>query len=156
MRRTSEDLKHALTSASLDRHQPEKALEEIGRLLLKFTTTKKAIIINRAAVADVSETGQLAAAIEKHARAPIVARLVDIMLRFEFSESGMQDTRALKAAGTFVGLLMGEVQIQQALGAVPPLSESEIDMRASDAVTALMILFPPTRRPTRRIKRSPI
>lgn len=146
----SKDLKDALKSASFDRHEPERALGEIGRLLLSFTTTEKAIIMNRAAVADVSETGQLAEAIEKHARAPIIARLVDIMQRFEFSENGTQDKSALRVAGTFVGLLIGEVQIQQALGAVPPLSASEIDRRANDAVTALLILFPPTQRPTKQ------
>ena len=53
------------TDGTVDR---EAALLDIAKLLLQFTATERAVIVNRAAVADVQDTGLLARAIEENAR----------------------------------------------------------------------------------------
>lgn len=109
------------------------ALFEMGKLLLQFTATEKAIIINRAAVADVCETGLLAAAIEEHARR-VMLRLIEALLsRLETSGRFRFDEGVGSAAQDFVRLLIGELQLQQALGALAALGADEIEQRAQRA-----------------------
>ncbi|MEO0655282.1 MAG: hypothetical protein AAFY77_10485, partial [Pseudomonadota bacterium] len=45
------------------------------------------------------------------------------------------------AADAFISLLLGEIQTQQALGEVGPLSESDIALRAETAVAQLGRLY---------------
>lgn len=109
------------------------ALFDLGKLLLQFTATEKAIIINRAAVADVPETGLLAAAIEENARQIMLRLVTALMTKLEASGTHSFDKDASSAAQDFIGLLIGELQIQQALGSVPPLDQDEIERRARRA-----------------------
>lgn len=108
-------------------------LFDLGKLLLQFTATEKAIIINRAAVADVPETGLLAAAIEENARQIMLRLVTALMTKLEASGTHSFDKDAGSAAQDFIGLLIGELQIQQALGSVPPLDQDEIERRAGRA-----------------------
>lgn len=109
---------------------PAAALLNLGQLLLQFTATEKAIIINRAAVADVQETGLLAEAIEENGR-QIMMRLIEALLtKLETSGMFRFDSGPAIAASDFFGLLLGELQIQQALGTIPPLDKDAIEQRA--------------------------
>ena len=105
----------------------------LGQQLLQFMATEKAIIINRAAVADVPETGLLAKAIEENAR-QVMLRFLDRVLD-DLAAAGRYDFGGDVAAAreTYVSLLVGEVQMQQALGAVPALDAEEIGRRAERA-----------------------
>lgn len=111
----------------------EHILFDLGRLLLQLTATDKAIIINRAAVADVSETGLLAEAIETHARQGMIHLIEALMVKLEASGRFSFDEGAEAAAQDFFGLLIGELQIQQALGSVPALDLGAIEQRARRA-----------------------
>ncbi|KGJ02845.1 transcriptional regulator, TetR family [Paracoccus halophilus] len=109
---------------------PDDALFDLGKLLLEFTATEKAIIINRAAVADVQETGLLAAAVEKNARQVMIGLIDALMAKLAASGRFRFDHGLREATEVFIGLLIGELQMQQALGAIPPLASHEIDDRA--------------------------
>lgn len=111
----------------------DDTLFELGKLLLHFTVTDKAIIINRAAVSDVHETGLLAKAIDEHARQVMVRMIEALMKKLETSGHYDFDTGAEAAAQDFIALLIGELQIQQAFGSLPPLPPLAIEKRARRA-----------------------
>ena len=129
-----EALRRTLTGSSED-------LFELGKLVLGFTATEKAIIINRAAVAEVQETGLLSQAIEAHARQAMLrcinSHLADLDASGEYAfEHGVE-----AAAEVYVNLLIGELQMQQSLGSVPALSQDEIEARSQRAVSYFGRLF---------------
>ncbi|MFK7791539.1 MAG: TetR/AcrR family transcriptional regulator [Devosiaceae bacterium] len=128
------------TSISKD-SDPEVSLFNLGQLLLQFTTTEKAITINRAAVADVKETGLLAGAIEESGR-QIMMRLIEaLMSKLETSGDFSFDEGPAAAAREFTGLLIGELQIQQALGSLPSLDADAIEQRARRTCTLFGRLY---------------
>ena len=137
----SKSLKEALSSAALDADDPRASLTEIATLLLAFIATEKAIIVNRAAIADVSDTGLLAKAIQEHARHPILERLTHLMREIEAVDATGPSLDPATAADAFISLLLGEIPTQQALGEVGPLSESDIALRAETAVAQFGRLF---------------
>lgn len=120
----TEALDEAISSGQAD------SLFEIGKRLLQFTATSQAIVVNRAAVADAQDSGRLAEAIETSARSIMYDRLDTLMDKLAQSGSYHFDDGPAAAARTFVCLLLGEIQIQQAFGAIPPLTEPEIAERA--------------------------
>ncbi|MEM1431460.1 MAG: TetR/AcrR family transcriptional regulator, partial [Pseudomonadota bacterium] len=101
---------------------PKRSLERFGCLLLKFTATEKAIIFNRAAIADVADTGVLARAIEESARSVILGLLATLLVALERTGHYRFNDRGTEAAEVFVSLLLGELQMQQALGTIPALT----------------------------------
>jgi len=134
IKRNAETLKLALDKAIAGTDKPEEELFRIGILLLEFTATDKAIIVNRAAVADVSDTGLLADAIQEHARNPTLQRMMKLMQSLEAEGQFKFPEGPEEAVGLFLSALLGELQIQQALGAMAPLSAQEIDLQVRRAV----------------------
>lgn len=116
-----------------DQKEPLLALKSLGVHLLRFTTGNKAIIMNRAAIMDVLETGLLASAINQIGRDHIFGLICELM--DELSKAGYFefDIDAEDAANSYIGLLFGEVQMRQALGAIKPLTQEEIEKRAARA-----------------------
>lgn len=117
----------ALTDAMADEND---TLFALGKLVLAFTTTEKAIIINRAAVADVHETGLLAQAIEKHARQTLLRVIREHLLSSEASGEFTFNCGIETATDVFVSLLVGELQMQQSLGSMAALSTNDIESRS--------------------------
>lgn len=109
------------------------SLIKIGKLLLQFTATEKAVIINRAAVSDVQETGLLAGAIGENARGVMFRLLRELMVKLERSGRYLFDEGAEVATRVYVDLLIGELQMQQSLNAIPPLTTVEIEQRAEQS-----------------------
>lgn len=109
------------------------SLIKIGKLLLQFTATEKAVIINRAAVSDVQETGLLAGAIGENARGVMFRLLRELMVKLERSGRYLFDEGAEVATRVYVDLLIGELQMQQSLDAIPPLTTVEIEQRAEQS-----------------------
>lgn len=106
------------------------SLFELGKLVLAFTATEKAIIINRAAVADVQDTGLLSQAIETHARQAMLRVITTHLANLEESGEFAFDHGVEAATGVFVSLLIGELQMQQALGSVAALSTNGVEARS--------------------------
>ncbi len=121
--------------------EPDTVLFEIGKLLLTFSATQQAIIINRAAVSDVQETGILAHAIEENARQVILRSIRKLMENLAVSGGYMFDEGTDAATEIYVGLLIGELQMQQSLGAVPALQISEIEQRSRRAAALFDRLY---------------
>lgn len=111
----------------------DPVLTDIGTLLLQFTTTDKAVIINRAAVADVQDSGLLAKAVEENARQIMYRLLESLMVKLEASGRYQFDEGTELAVRVYVDLLIGELQMQQSLGAIPPLTMAEIEQRANQS-----------------------
>ena len=112
---------------------PLEVLRNLGPTLLRFTTDRNAIIMNRAAVADAAESGVLAAAIDEVGRGHIYPLICSLMEQLKVSQVFGQDTCAEDAAQTYVALLFGEAQLRQALGTMPPFDEQEIEQRSTRA-----------------------
>ncbi len=136
-RRVRDFLHQALDS----RQDPLLALEALGIHLLRFTTDSKAIVMNRAAIIDATETGILAEAIEMIGRKEVYALICALMN--ELIEKGQfkQDLDAEDAANSYISLLLGEIQIRQALGVIPPSTEEEIQSRAARAFDLTCYLY---------------
>jgi AcrR family transcriptional regulator len=126
-------IKDLLHGACADQSDPLATLCALGPLLLDFTTTDKAIIMNRAAIADAGETGLLGRAIDSAARHEIVTMITAIMQKLITAGHYHPDTDPSEAAESYVSLLLGEVPMRQALGRIPPLGSAEIATRASRA-----------------------
>lgn len=109
------------------------SLFELGKLVLGFTATEKAIIINRAAVSDVQETGVLSEAIEAHARQAILRTIKACLSQLETNGQLTFDHGIETAIEVYVGLLIGELQMQQSLGSISALSQQEVDERSRHA-----------------------
>jgi hypothetical protein len=109
--------------------------------LLRFTTGEKAIIVNRAAIADVGETGFLAEAIDRAARDDMVALIEYLMNVLILNGCFRADVDPKEATETYISLLFGEVQMRQALGRLGPLDEPEIEARANRAFSLTCRLY---------------
>jgi AcrR family transcriptional regulator len=130
-------LREALAGA----RAPLEALRALGPVLLGFTTSEAAIIMNRAAIADASDTGLLGAAIDEGARAEIVALTEEVMRRLVATGAFRADTEPAEAAEAYLSLLLGEVQLRQALGRLGPLDAEAIAARAERAFAATCRLY---------------
>lgn len=119
---------------ALDNHSdPQDTLRALGPLLLAFTTGEKAIIMNRAAIADADETGLLGEAIDSAARHEMVALITAIMMQLVAAGRFRDDTDPADAAESYISLLFGEVQLRQALGRMDVLDRTAIAQRAERA-----------------------
>jgi len=136
-RRVSEHLQAALAGQA----DPLAALDRLGALLLAFTSSDKAIILNRAAIADAAETGRLAEAIDSAARGPMLAQITALMAEAVAVGQFAPGTDPAEAAETYVSLLFGEVQMRQALGRQAPLTPPQIAARAARAFALTRRLF---------------
>lgn len=134
-------VRRLLEDALDDGEAPLATLEALGPLLLRFTTDEKAIIINRAAIADANETGLLAEAIDEMARTVIFALICALMARLVADGLFRPGTDADEAAGIYVSLLFGETQFRQALGTMEPLDEAQVQMRAQRAFALTCQLY---------------
>lgn len=130
-------LDHALDEDA----DPYEMLRTLGPLLLRFTTGEKAIIVNRAAVTDANETGLLGEAIDRGARQNIVSKVEDVMGQLVKAGKFRQRTDPADAAESYISLLLGEVQMRQALGRLEPLSETDITARSERALELTCRLY---------------
>lgn len=137
----------SLLEEARERHDdPLATLEALGPMLLRFTTDEKAVIINRAAIADANETGLLAGAIDELARDVVFSLICSLMARLIETGRFQSGSGAGDIAESYVSLLFGETQFRQALGTVAPLSDREVRRRASRAFALTCRLYGADRR----------
>lgn len=139
--KNAQDVKALLRDAVEGQRDTLQALHALGPLLLAFTTGEKAIIMNRAAIADAGETGILGAAIDTAARQDMIAMITRIMKQLVSSGRFRADTDANLAAETYISLLFGEIPMQQALGRIGPLDPPTIALRSELAMQHVISLF---------------
>ena len=115
-------------------------LDRIGPKLLTMVSGRRAVALNRAAAADPS--GTLGAELARGGReniAPLIAARID--------EAQAQGTLGSAPPGeiaeTYLALLIGDLQIRRATGAIDQPPASQIAARAARALAQLKCLYPP-------------
>jgi AcrR family transcriptional regulator len=119
---------------------PWTTLKGVGPVLLRLLTSERAIALNRAAVMDADETGMLGRTLADAGRnsiVPLIARVFE-----EGRASGLMafDSRE-EATETYVGLLVGDLQIRRAIGVLAPLGDAELQRRSDRALKLTRKVF---------------
>ena len=129
------ETKTLLENAISNPRNPLSTLEKLGPTLLDLLLGERAIALNRAAAADpTGELGKLLSAAGKETVFPLI---VDLFSQLE--PVGPQ--KALKAAQDYLGLLVGDMQIRRAIGAIKKPTKSEMQTRSENALAALRSIY---------------
>lgn len=110
-------------------------LDVLGPTLLTLLTGPRAIALNRAAAGD--PTGDLGRALAKSGRGTIMPLIEKVFERTDITD----DTpigEPTNFADIYVRLLVGDLQIRRATGAIPQLSKSAILQRAKEASSLIL------------------
>ncbi len=120
--RVAERLREALeTNAPLD-----QALMQTGPVLLSMLLSDRAIALNRAAAADAS--GVLGEALAQEGRGKVFPLIADLFGKLV--KQGVLNGDPAEIAALYVDLLVGDLQIRRATGALGPLRDRVIEDRA--------------------------
>ncbi len=130
-----------LQNARASGNEGLEAMREVGQALLKMVTSDKAVALNKAAAGDMSGTlGKLLAEEGRGRVAPIIAQL------FEKAYGAEHDIGAL--TDCYLSLLIGDLQIRRATGALGALDKTFIAARADRALRQLQQIYPSLKRPS--------
>lgn len=121
---------------------PLDTLAALGPILLSLVTGEKAIVLNRAAAGDNSDTKTLGPAIAQFGRDTIAPLVRDLMQTANQSGLIVCDDPAA-AADIYFRLLIGDLQVRRVIGAIDELPSSEIERRASEAIALFVQLHAP-------------
>ncbi len=116
-------------------------LARIGPRLLAMVTGPRAVALNRAAAADAS--GTLGAELARGGREN-VAPLIAARIAEAQSRGALAAAPPGEIAETYLALLIGDLQIRRATGAIGQPSMPEIETRAARALAHVKTLYPPT------------
>ncbi|MEM9472458.1 MAG: TetR/AcrR family transcriptional regulator [Pseudomonadota bacterium] len=117
---------------------PEATLKALGPLLLGLLVSDRAITLNKAAAADPS--GELAHELTQAGRGAVAPLIADVFVKAR--DAGvLRFVDAGKAVGLYLDLLVGDLQIRRVLGAVPALTQPQVERRASRALANLKLLL---------------
>jgi len=131
-----------LQTALAEGRNPLDALVALGPLLLTLVTGERAVMLNRAAAGDVSDTGSLGRAIAEAGRDTIRPLLCDLLDRAQ-KEGLIACDDAQRAAETYFHLLIGDLQIRRVIGAMPQPSRRDIESRSRCAYDLFLKLYAP-------------
>ena len=134
------EVREALEQGIESRSDPLVTLRKIGPLLLGIVTSEKAIVLNRAAVGDITETGTLGQTIAEFGKGSIGPLIARIMAQAR--DSGLLKFSATDDPTTiYLNLLIGDLQIQRAIGVRAELTKAEIQRRSDRAYRLILRLF---------------
>ncbi len=129
-------LENALTAGG----EVESALDRIGEKLLELVTGERAISLNRAAAADINDTGTLGKTLASAGRDSVAPLLAEL-----FSRAERQGSLAFADAGeiteVYLGLLIGDLQIRRVIGAIDAPERRYIKARARRARQQIVRLY---------------
>jgi AcrR family transcriptional regulator len=113
-------------------------LARVGPVLLRLVTSDRAVALNRAAAADpAGELGRVLAAEGRETVAPLIAQVIAQgreQGRFAFDDLAM-------ACETWLGLLIGDIQIRRVAGRMPQPGPEALAARADAALRNFLCLF---------------
>jgi AcrR family transcriptional regulator len=116
-------------------------LARVGPLLLALVTSERAVALNRAAAADpTGELGRTIAAEGRDAVAPLIAQVIAqgrTQGQFAFDDLTV-------ACETYLGLLIGDIQIRRVVGRMPQPGPDALADRADAALRNVLRLFAPS------------
>lgn len=119
---------------------PLEILRAAGPLLLRLVTGDRAVMLNRAAVGDVYETATLGKAIAARGKEAVLPLLAGVFAAAQADGSlTLADPR--EAAGIYVDLLVGDMQIQRVIGVRAAPDRKTIEARSQRALALIVQLF---------------
>lgn len=122
-------------------------LARVGPVLLQLVTSDRAVALNRAAAADpTGELGRVLAAEGRETVAPLIAQVI---AQGRAQGQLVFDDLAV-ACETWLGLLIGDIQIRRVVGRMPQPGSEALAARADAALRHFLRLFavaPPDQRP---------
>lgn len=140
--RNAEAARVFLDKALAEGRSPLAVLEALGPVLLSLVTSERAVALNRAAAGDVHDTGTLGRALADGGREALVPRIATLLARAsQAGELSVGD--ADEAADVYISLLLGDVQIRRATGALDGLCATEVEKRAARALKLITTLYAP-------------
>ncbi|MGJ4950002.1 TetR/AcrR family transcriptional regulator [Bradyrhizobium sp. HKCCYLS20291] len=134
--------KELLESALRTGSDPLDTLAALGPILLSLVTGDKAIVLNRAAAGDISDTKTLGPAIAQFGRDTIAPLVRDLLQAASRSGLIVCDDPAA-ATDIYFRLLIGDLQVRRIIGAMDEPPPSEIERRASEAMALFLQLHAP-------------
>lgn len=138
----AKEAKELLEGALQTGSDPLHTLAALGPILLSLVTSEKAIVLNRAAVGDISDTKTLGQAIAQFGRDTIAPLVCDLLKAAGRSGLIVCDDPA-SAADIYFRLLIGDLQVRRVIGALDELPSSEIEQRAREAMALFLQLHAP-------------
>jgi AcrR family transcriptional regulator len=128
-------------TAALDGNAPlEPTLRQFGIHLLTLLTGPQSLAINRAAIAEARVAPELAQALAANGRentAPLVQRY----FAAQVAAGRMRRVDGADAIETFIGLLVGDLQVRLLWGTATPPDAAAIKRRAQRAAERFVVLF---------------
>lgn len=115
-------------------------LDRVGPVLLGLVTSDRAVALNRAAAAD--PTGELGRTIASEGRATVAPLVARVIALGEAQKLLAFDDPAL-ACETYLGLLIGDLQIRRVVGRMPQPSPEALAARSETALRQFLRLFAP-------------
>lgn len=119
---------------------PMKTLETFGARLLELITGDRAIALNRAAAADVSQGGVLGKLIADNGRNRVVPMIAQTF-RAAQGRKIIRQHDADEIAEIYVALLMGDIQIRRVIGITGAPDESATMMHSQRVNEIILDLF---------------
>lgn len=141
--RNAQAAKEMLDDALAQDRAPLEVLESLGPILLRLVTSERAVALNRAAAGDVHDTATLGQALADGGRNALMPRIATLFeLASQTADLHVDD--ADEAADVYISLLLGDVQIRRATGALDGLSATQVEKRAARALELVKRLFAPS------------
>ena len=131
------DLLDAAIEAPAD---PLVTLRMVGPALLRLVTSERAIALNRAAVIDVHESARLGTIIAQSGREEIFPRIGELV--FAARDAGQLEVDDVaEAVESYLGLLIGDMQIRRVIGVLKAPDDAAIEKRAARAFSQFCRLY---------------
>jgi AcrR family transcriptional regulator len=146
VRRNAAEVKALLEAEIAAGGDAVEALARIGPVLLALVTSDRAVALNRAAAAD--PTGELGLAIAAEGRETVAPLIAAVLAQGRAKGQLAFDDLAM-ACETYLGLLIGDLQIRRVVGRMPQPDADAMAQRAAMALRHLLRLFAPAH-PTRK------
>ena len=131
------ELLHISIKGDMD---PITLLRKVAPILLHLLVSERAITLNRAAVADATETGQLGQTLAQSGRDAVVPLIADLFDRCRAS-GALEFSSRQEVVDCFLGLLVGDLQIRRALGVIAELDDDAVHHRSARTVAMILTLF---------------
>jgi AcrR family transcriptional regulator len=136
--RNAATVRSQLETSLAEGADPLATLNGLGPTLLNLLVSDRAIALNRAAASDT--TGELGASLTSAGRNTIGPLIVQVFLAArEARQLQFNDPRAV--VSRYLDLLVGDLQIRRAIGAVQALDDADIQKRAETAFSDLLLLL---------------
>jgi AcrR family transcriptional regulator len=138
VRRNAAEVKALLEDQIAAGGDAVETLARVGPVLLGLVTSDRAVALNRAAAADpTGELGRVLAAEGRETVAPLIAQVIaqgHAQGRLAFDDLAM-------ACETWLGLLIGDIQIRRVVGRMPQPGPGALAARADAALRHFLLIF---------------